>query len=306
MSTQALEFQNLVRRIKRCVAKPSWTLRESPLARRHPNHFLVELPKNEQSMNPGLLADDTIRRAQCIEILSQARDARALILRDTESFHTASTALERIGQILGGTVKNGLGRYKENILALISEAAVQDDDEAARLFEVVREARNSAVHDGAWARHLSSRLVDLFLILETAIKSKMKLIEDLMVRSVAISESWHLIADARRTMVENSFTCLPILSSSDGRMQWRLVMDFAIVKFIYQAAAGSERKARISTRLASAIADHGLDAPAAICCHPKMLVEELPSHMNHQPVLVTINGERDSRLLGIITPFDLL
>ena len=111
-----------------------------------------------------------------VELLAQLRDTRALMLRDAESFHEASTTLEHIGQVIGRSIKNGLSRYEEEIVCLAMEAGNSDFDEAGfrRLFNVVREARNTTVHDGAYARHLSSRLIELYLILEEAIMSKMQ------------------------------------------------------------------------------------------------------------------------------------
>jgi len=40
--------------------------------------------------------------------------------------------------------------------------------ESRKLFEAVLEARNMAVHEGAWIRNRSDQLVELFLLLEEA------------------------------------------------------------------------------------------------------------------------------------------
>ena len=52
------------------------------------------------------------KRAHCLGLL---RDARALVLRDAESFHEATTLLEQIGQIDGGAIRIGLGSYKDTL-----------------------------------------------------------------------------------------------------------------------------------------------------------------------------------------------
>ncbi len=120
--------------------------------------------------------------AEWSDCLGRLRDARALVLRDAESFHGAAMALERVGQLLCGQVRNGLGAYGGELLELARTAEGIEPPEVARLFDIVRDARNMAVHEGAWARHLNSRLVDLFLILEQAIMDKMQCAQDIMVR----------------------------------------------------------------------------------------------------------------------------
>lgn len=58
---------------------------------------------------------------------------------------------------------------------------------------MVREARNDAVDTDAFASHLSTRLIDLILILEEAILSQMLKVEDLMVRNPVVAEPWQLL-----------------------------------------------------------------------------------------------------------------
>src|ERR1019366_6600678 len=105
---------------------------------------------------------------QCVDLLGKCREARALVLSDSESFDDACRCLEYVGQVVHEGVRNGLGAYEKGIIWLGLYSG-HPEDEIARLFEVIREARNKAVHDGAWARHLSSRLVDLLLITEEAL-----------------------------------------------------------------------------------------------------------------------------------------
>lgn len=128
--------------------------------------------------------------AEWSDCLARLREARALVLRDAESFHEAAMTLERIGQVLCGQMRNGLGGYGGELLKLATAEDAPEDNEARRLFETVKEARNMAVHEGAWARHLSSRLVDFFIILEQAIVEKMKRAEDIMVRQPVVAEPW--------------------------------------------------------------------------------------------------------------------
>ena len=86
-------------------------------------------------------------------------------MRDSESFTEASTVLEHIGQVVGGKLGIGLKDHEAVLMGLVRDTDEASEESARRLFNVVREARNKAVHDGSYARHLNSRLVDLLLLL---------------------------------------------------------------------------------------------------------------------------------------------
>ena len=237
-----------------------------------------------------------------VDGLSQLRDARALILRDAESFYTAATTLEYIGQILSGQIRTGLGSYESELLTLASSTGRHERAEVARLFKVVRESRNMAVHEGAWARHLNSRLIDLFLILEEAIMAKMTRVEDIMVRSPVAVEPWQMVAHARKTMLANSFSCLPIFSCD----KWQLLCDTSVMRFLRAAANDKEHRKRLATQLDSAIADKSVVLVPADCCPPHATVDKLLKIMTSLPVLVVQEVDGKPRLAGIVTPFDLL
>lgn len=83
-----------------------------------------------------------------MDFVGRLRAARALVLRDSEAFHEASTVLEHIGQVTGGIIGNGLKDYEGSIVG-IAKSAAHSEEAVCRLFNVVREARNKAVHDGA-------------------------------------------------------------------------------------------------------------------------------------------------------------
>lgn len=239
---------------------------------------------------------------QWVEVLNLLRNARAEILRDSESFHEAVTTLEHLGQILAKQVRNGLGQYEREIVELACKNQRHDSAEVARLFKVVREARNMAVHEGAWARHLSSRLVDLFLILEEAVMIKMEFVEDIMVRNPVVVQTWQLVACARKTMLENSFSSLPIFF--DGR--WRLLTDIVVMRFLRAAESKKDSIKRLSMQLGAAIEENRLEVTEAVSCLPRTHLCELIPKMNVLPVLVTQEINDEPRLIGIITPFDLL
>lgn len=240
--------------------------------------------------------------AEWSDCFSRLRDARALVLRDAESFHEAAMALERVGQVLCGQGRNGLGAYRGELLELARTAEGAELPEVARLFDTVRDARNMAVHEGAWARHLSSRLVDFFLILEQAIMKKMKCAEDIMVRQPIVAETWHMIAHVRQTMLANSFSNVPVLIDN----RWHIITDLMIMRFLRGAPDGKEKKARLSSQLEASIRKGEIVPIVARCFLPETKLDDLISAMDVGPALVTDGNSSAPRLLGILTSFDLL
>jgi CBS domain-containing protein len=247
-----------------------------------------------------------LTKNQRVEFLSRLRDARALVLRDSESFREASTVLEHIGQVIGGIIGNGLKDHEAAIVSLAKEAGHADEDSVRRLFNVVREARNKAVHDGAYARHLNGRLVDLLLLLEEAIMTNMDHVEDLMVRNPVSAEPWHLVSHVRKMMLENSFTCIPIFKSKTGKDRWMLLRDATLMHWIRSEPNKRKQKERLAMPVAEAIMNHALAVKGAICCSREASIGELLPRMNDDPTLVTEKIDGEERLLGIITAFDLL
>lgn len=241
-------------------------------------------------------------KEQWIDCLTRLREARALILRDSESFHESATALEKVGQILSGTIRNGLSQYEKALTELAKGSRITEPEKISRVFEVVREARNMAVHDGVWARHLNTRLIGLFLILEDAIMKELLLVEDIMVRSPVVAEMWHMIAQARYNMLANSFSTLPVFM--DG--SWHLLRDEAIVRFLHVDSGTEVFGTRLSTPLAQAIDSGRIKLSKAVTCQPQEPKQALLAKMQSDPVLVVEESGATSRLVGIVSPFDLL
>lgn len=240
--------------------------------------------------------------AEWSDCLSRLRDARALVLRDAESFHEAAMALERIGQVLCGQMRNGLAAYENELLELAKAEVGPESEECSRLFETVREARNMAVHEGAWARHLSSRLVDFILILEQTIMAKMKCAEDIMVRHPVVAETWHFIAHVRQTMLVNSFSSLPVYINDC----WHIVNDHIVVRFLRGAENSMERKNRLSTPIGPLIQEGKVIPLKATCVSPKTKLQDLNFGPDKSLILIVECESSPPRLVGILSPFDLL
>lgn len=247
-----------------------------------------------------------MRREHAAHFIERLREARALVLRDAESFHEASTVLEHIGQVRAGKIGKGLKDYESAIVDLASNGYNANKESVRRLFNVVRVARNKAVHDGAFARHLSSRLVELILLLEESIMQTVDRVEDLMVRNPVIAEPWYLISHVRKAMLANSFSNIPVFLTDGDDGKWSLLTDAAIMRFIRSSPTNTDQKKRLTMSVAEAAATKILELTEGHCCPPKTPVSDLLLQLNSYPVLVTEGIDGKDRLLGIITAFDLL
>lgn len=128
-------------------------------------------------------------RAAEIAFASQLREARAAASRDAEAFDAGIHAVERLGSYWTRQVGD-LGKYKEDLEKLASRSGLATEvPNSARgtltpfleQYALVREARNDAAHQGAFARHLTAHTIELALILEDALRtSEMPQISDYM------------------------------------------------------------------------------------------------------------------------------
>ena len=236
------------------------------------------------------------------------RDARHQAFQDAEGFQQILFALERLGSLLyrrAGKQKPGdIGKYEDEIKR-ISLASPLACDLPVRwrgyhspfdtLYRLVRNARNDALHQGAYARHLTNHAVQLALIIEDALMVNSQNISDFMVREVIQAEEWQPVSFARQQMLANSYSYLPIRYKGE----WNLISDAAILKYVH-----SERKTRLSDSVSDAIS-HGLQLETARCVDPNDSIELIIKNLGEKPVLVTDPFDSD-RLAGITSAFDLL
>jgi len=126
----------------------------------------------------------------------QLREARALALRDSEAFHEIIFVLERLGSYLcepncpirqDPKKPPGLAHKETHIMQLARTSPLADiiPSEFSELhtsFEIlsrlVREARNDAMHEGAFARHLTVHAIELSITLEDALMRNCDQISD--------------------------------------------------------------------------------------------------------------------------------
>ena len=241
----------------------------------------------------------------------QFRIAREAALKDAEDFDEVIFALERLGSFRFGRV-SGLGDYKDCVLEEAAKSPLADcvpgvwpglHTRAERLYELVKTARNDALHQGAFARRLTDHAVQLSLILEDALKRGhgMAKVGEYMVRNPIHGELWHPISYLRQIMLANAFSYLPVQKD----LTWRFVSDLAIASFLASAQSENERK----RRLASALQDcASIALEDAITCSAEediiVAIEKFCS--NPRPILVTRPMPNANELVGILAPFDLL
>jgi len=171
------------------------------------------------------------------------RIARETVLRDAEDFDEVIHSVERLGSFLLGKV-DGLGGY----CTLISELAYQSPLATEipeqfpefhlsfeRLYELVKDARNDAMHQGASARRLAEHSVQLSLVLEDALRRgyEMEKVGEFMVRGPICAEIWHPISFIRQSMLTNAFSYLPVKKDD----VWFLVADLDVAGYLAKATS---------------------------------------------------------------------
>jgi CBS domain-containing protein len=247
--------------------------------------------------------------------------AREGAVKDAEAFEGIIHAIERMGSFLLGNIE-GLSAYQPPLKDLAELSALASDITLEwrefhtpfdLLYEVVKNARNDALHVGAYARHLTTHAIELALILEDALRikennlrglNKMEAnVSDFMIRNPVFAQLWQPISIIRQTMLTNSFSYLPV-SLGDGK--WQLVSDLAVASYL-QRCSNTQRKKRLATSLEEAIGHADL-FPAleeAQSIHSSASIDEALKRSGGKPLLVT-RDKAKKEVVGFLTPFDLL
>lgn len=251
----------------------------------------------------------TLPLETALVLRDQLRAARARVHEDAEAFREVVVVIERLGLVLTGR-DHRLFDLAEHFGTLVGMSALAEEVPAlfplfhpdfSTLFHQVREDRNSAVHDGAFARHLASRTVELSLIFEDALQADAMKIQHFMIRDPVTAAMWEPISFVRQKMLTHSFSFLPVEVTKGN---WMLLCDRALARYLRTEDVG-ERKKRLKRRLADAVGEDGMVLEQAVTCAPDEDVARIAAVMGDRPTLV-IEGNDSGRLLGIVTAFDLL
>lgn len=239
------------------------------------------------------------------------RAARASVLRDSENFMEIPLVLERLGSFSAPS-ESGLYAYQTDISTIAGDSPLATTLPKAFpqyhrpfdiLYDLVRIARNELVHEGAHARQLTHRAVELALILEDALMREASKAADFMVPDPEEAHPWEPLSFLRQKMLLNSFTFLPTQWPGDDGSSWRLVSDAALAEFLQGGNGRNERQRRMSTRLETAVRDESVELEEARTCRPDDPVDELVQGVDHRPWLVV---DDSGTLVGIVSAYDLL
>ncbi|MGH2360044.1 MAG: CBS domain-containing protein [bacterium] len=239
------------------------------------------------------------------------REARAGALRDAEACEPLVHSIERLGAYLTSK-KSNLNSYQPR-LELIAERSPLAEAIPNRwrdmhrpvqtLFELVRHGRNSAMHDGVFARHLTQHLVELALILEDSLMRDLDQVGDYMVKNPVCAALWHPISFIRQEMLASSFSYLPVAIEDGAKKSWGLVSDLAVAQYLRSAQSGQERDGRLALPLKEAVGSKALMLDEPYVCKAGDRLATALERCQRLPILVcTDSGE----LSGILTAFDLL
>lgn len=267
---------------------------------------------------------------QRIDLLERLRTARATILADAEAFVQAAAVLEYVGQVGGKNTAHGLGHYRAEIVALAKETGrfdkAKDERDLHCLFDTVLAARNSAAHTGSYARHLSSRLVELILILEEAIihgeprmsqktpakqddtSFKFTKVKHLMVGGLITAFDWNTLGQIRTLMLEHSFTYIPVKRTEGLEPRWIMISDAWLMATLRKATSRTAWNKALGTTVGAALAESDvqkLHAMAAIFCDDSDTLLAVVERLRDRPLLVRPSNRPDE-IVGIITAYDLL
>jgi hypothetical protein len=212
-----------------------------------------------------------MKREEALYFADQFRSAREVALKDSEAFDGIIHVVERLGQFLfpkGDT----LTKYKIELEKLARDSDLAENIPGRfrhiltpfpHLYQLVKIARNDALHQGAFARHLTVHAVELALILEDVLR-----------------------------MLAGSFSALPFRDKTG----WRLLSDHEVAEHVRKP--NTDR----SNQMTQTLLDSGLGHKAR-CIRAEETLENTLQKIRRGPVLVV---DKQKRLLGILTAFDLL
>jgi hypothetical protein len=241
-----------------------------------------------------------IESAAALNFANQLRSAREAAIKDGEAFDVVIHAIERLGSFLLKCARGALGKYEKDLADLCGASTDDTITPFSRLFESVRDARNDALHQGAFARHLTFNAIELAVHLEDALRMKLTaIVKNYMVRNPTVAEPWQPISLIRQQMLANSFSFMPVKFED---RPWQLLSDINMALYL-RINDEDERKKRMAKPLRDSADEITLD-PAPFVCENESL-GEAALKVAKGPALV--HHESDPNIVvGILTAFDLL
>jgi CBS domain-containing protein len=241
----------------------------------------------------------------------ELRKAIAIAQHDAEGFQEILFTIEKLGVTVTGKIST-LGTYQKALSQFVDEASPREAVAIKlkqwhlpfnELFDIVRDARNDALHSGTVARHLTKNVIRLALILEEALMDGAIYVRELMVRDPTCAFLWQPVSLARQQMLANGFTNLPIYDKTENPPRWKLLTDYQVAKYL--RSKPNAKKILLAKTIEQAILSDELVLLTAETCSQSSLVSDLIPGYSYLPILVIDDIDPD-KLIGILTPFDLL
>lgn len=242
------------------------------------------------------------------------REARYAALADAEGFQQMCFAIEALGKRINPTAKS-LGECRDKLQQLANTSALipgaADEQRAIKtfhaLFTSIKEARNDAMHTGAYARHVAADAVTLCMVLEDALmveknlenESKRLTAGDFMVSSPVIVHPWQTVEHARQLMLLNSFSYLPIWFEN----KWWLIADIAVAKYLRPSWPA---KRRLKMTLEQAYQDELIFEFTEPVNRNDGVAELLDRQQQPGLWLVRDDNYPPGHLIGVLSPFELM
>ena len=251
-----------------------------------------------------------MNREAALHFRDEFREARAAAQRDAEAQHKIIVAVERLGAYLLGRIAN-LGKYRQVLTALAEHSPMATEVPSslpelhttfARKYEVIRKGRNTAVHEGAFARHLTGNAVEVSLVLEEALMRDSYQVGDFMVRNPVCAYLWQPLSFVRQTMLANSFSYLPVMTDNQAQPVWQVISDSRLARYLREE--GEISKDLLIQSLSEALASKRLQLIPVQTCGPEDCLKQVLHGADGLPTLIL--SPNSGHLLGVLTPFDLL
>jgi hypothetical protein len=250
--------------------------------------------------------------AEWLFFRDRLREARYGALADAEGFQQMCFAFEALGARLRND-SGTLERYQRFLSQLVLRSTPVGYQDFDVLYEALKQARNDAMHTGAYARHAAESAVGLSLLVEEAILSQLSKKEHrartkvahFMVRTPVAVEPWHTVGHARRLMLLNSFSFLPIFWGG----KWHLLSDMDMAK-MFQSLDQAVRNRVAATTLEEVLnrSEPMLNPRAAAIVDVDRDVKTLLNG-DHPGLWLVVNakeGDGLKQLVGVLSPFELM
>lgn len=262
--------------------------------------------------------NNTIGKQEAIYFRNRFRDARAAADKSDRDCMEIIYALEDFGQVLTGAQdpsNQNLGKYQNCITKFVDKHYPDKDRpqyqiDFGRLYDIVRDSRNSAVHRGARSRYFAPRAVELSLIMEDALMraADTDKVKDYMAASPVVAQLWQPLSIIRKEMLTNSFTHIPYFDKD--KCEWFVVSDADIARYLRSCSLGIYKKDRLNHTLEKALSK-GMrrSEPLVVVCPDdsvnKVVCPDKSDDKAPLPILVR-HPKHNEHLLGILTASDLM